>query len=85
MSNKEIINAALYAGRDAIIKHLGKNASMDDIGIVLVGLVHLLVTDGGQLPISAANHNIEEFIAQLKWQVENSQKDIPNASCKALM
>lgn len=85
MSNKEIINAAFNAGREAIIKHLGKNASRDDVSAVLEVLVHQLVTDCGSLPVAAANHNIEEFTNRLKLLVENSQKGIPNTACQALM
>lgn len=77
-SNNEIeqTRAAYMAGRDAIVKKLGKNASMDDLAEVVLLLAHSILTGFEQLDLNASVQNADIFNARLKLTIEDTQKNV---------
>lgn len=82
----EQTRAAYIAGRDAIIKQLGKDAPMDEIIDVVLLLAHSLLTGGETLGLSFSEHNRQVFCDRLKELVELSQRNVKaNDFCGRLM
>ncbi|MFZ2171446.1 MAG: hypothetical protein WAW61_17630 [Methylococcaceae bacterium] len=77
--------AAYLAGRDAIVKRLGKNATNEMVMDVIELLVHLAVTDGYKHNVSLSMHNLEVFNKNLSELIQESQKNIKTKDCSLLM
>ncbi len=77
--------AAYIAGRDAIVKKLGKDASNERVLSVVELMAHLLLTDNYTLTTALALHNLEFFNKQLTDMIEESQKDVSAKDCGLLM
>ncbi|MDO9104822.1 MAG: hypothetical protein Q7U57_07655 [Methylovulum sp.] len=82
LTNKEIehTRAAYIAGRDAIIKQLGKDAPMEDIADVVLLMAHSVLTGYEQLDARSALHNADTFHKRLRLVIEDSQKNVTNNS-----
>ncbi len=67
------IDSAYVAGRDAIVKKLGKNASREDVLDVIQLMAHSALTENKTLGLPLANHNITVFCETLRAMVERTQ------------
>lgn len=72
--------AAYGAGRDAIIKQLGKDASKEQVIDVVMLLAHSLLTHGEKLDLNISTHNAAVFCDRLKQLIETTQKNIHSKS-----
>ncbi len=77
--------SAFIAGRDAIVKRLGKDATNERVLDIIMLMAHLLLTDNYQHPPALALHNLEFFNRQLTDMIKESQKDIKAKDCGILM
>jgi hypothetical protein len=70
--------SAYVAGRDAIVKQLGKDAPREQVLDVVMLLAHNLLTHGEQLDLNLSSHNAGVFCDRLKQLIETTQKNIPS-------
>lgn len=77
--------SAYVAGRDAIVKKLGSDATNERVLDVIMLMLHLVLTDNYQHPPALALHNLEFVNKQLKDMIIESQKDIKAKDCGILM
>lgn len=77
--------AAYIAGRDAIVRRLGKDATHETMMQVIELMVHLAITDCYKHNVSLSLHNLEVFTKNVTDLVLESQKDVKASDCGALM
>jgi hypothetical protein len=80
------IDAAYRAGRDAIAKSLGVNASQDELVDVVQLMAHSVLTQTEVLGIAAARHKTAVFCETLRALVERTQTGCADSmGCGRLM
>jgi|GEM_PF-1417159 len=77
---REQTRAAYIAGRDAIIKQLGKDMSHEDLAGVVLLMAHSVLTVSCQLDVKSSMHNADTFCNRLKILMEESQKNVINGN-----
>ncbi|MFI3137101.1 MAG: hypothetical protein QX197_10030 [Methylococcaceae bacterium] len=80
------IKQAFAAGRDAIIKSLGKDFTQEQALDVALLMVHALVTENETLNRSMSQHNTKVFCTQLLKLVAMTQTNTEsNSNCGRFM
>ena len=85
-TNQKVIKQAYGAGRDAIIKTLGKGRTQEDEINVVMLMAHALLTSNQTLDLTLSEHNTKEFLKALLVLVRSTQSNTESGShCGRLM
>lgn len=85
-TNQKAIKQAYSAGRDAIVKSLGKGRTQEDEINVVMLMAHALLTSNQALDLTLSEHNTKEFLKALLALVRATQSNTDSGSdCGRLM